>query len=300
MTSLRLYQVDAFTAKAFGGNPAAVCLLPPGATLSDPECLQIAQEMNLSETAYVQPVYDVKDGNPFKTCSRFKLRWFTPSCEVALCGHATLATAAALCQGEGNLMETLFFDTQLSGQLSVKRLDDTKRPLLQLRMPFNEAKDPLPDGITAESEFVKLIVGEALIKDIVFHSSLRYLLLQIVDGNAKSIADLEPRIARLKTLQGGADPVFGVIVAAATDDDPHHEVHMRFWAPWTLDWEDAVTGSAQSVVGPHFERLLGKTKLRVHQASKRGGELALDIDRANGCVYAAGQCAIIFDGSLHF
>lgn len=297
MTSLRIYQVDAFTSEVFKGNPATVCLMPPGTSLSDSAHLKIAQEMNLSETAYVEPVDRSTDENPFKICGQFKLRWFTPSSEVALCGHATLASAAALCQGEGNETGTLLFDTVHSGQLSVRRVDGAvAQPLLQLRMLFNDPIDSLPDGISPNADFIKCVVGEASIEDIAFHSGLQYLLIQLKDGPASSIANIEPDLVSLRALQETSDPVFGIIVAAATDDDP---VHMRFRAAWTLDWEDAVTGCAQSVLGPRFERHLGSGSIRVHQASKRGGELALDVDRSARCVYAAGQCAIVFDGYLH-
>ena len=98
-------QVDAFTNVPFGGNPAAVVLIPPATELDDAVRQQIAMEMNLSETAFLEPLTDAgepcaaSDTPLFRSASRFRLRWFTPALEVELCGHATLASAAALIQG---------------------------------------------------------------------------------------------------------------------------------------------------------------------------------------------------------
>lgn len=115
---LHQVQVDAFTPVAFGGNPAAVVLLPRSALpLPDAVRQQIAAEKNLSETAFLECVDEHDD---FARCSRFRLRWFTPLCEVPLCGHATLASAAAIFFGEGNPAGRLVFDT-LSGELVVTR-----------------------------------------------------------------------------------------------------------------------------------------------------------------------------------
>jgi hypothetical protein len=144
-------QVDAFSAAPFGGNPAAVCLLPRAALpLADALRQQIAAEMNLSETAFVECASDEGGaegggGDDFATCARFRLRWFTPRMEVPLCGHATLAAAAALLSGAGNGVPVLRFDT-LSGELSV-----TRRPggLLEMELPSVAASSDegaLPNG----------------------------------------------------------------------------------------------------------------------------------------------------------
>ncbi len=115
-SNVAIAQVDAFTDVPFGGNPAAVVLVPPGTVVEDQLKQQIAAEMNLSETAYVEPLTDA--GEPyatggaaqaaFKTAQRYRLRWFTPTSEVALCGHATVASASALLQGAASQGLPLF------------------------------------------------------------------------------------------------------------------------------------------------------------------------------------------------
>lgn len=193
-------QVDAFTDVPFGGNPAAVVLLPPGVTLDDDTRQQIAMEMNLSETAFLEPLTDAgephasSEGPIFRSASRYRLRWFTPTQEVALCGHATVASAAALIQGpfigsptmsvpdhstagpghgpvarqavragcvnagEGHPADApLLFDTVHSGQLSVRRMTQEAQPLMQLGMPWRAPDDPLPDGLTPKSPLIKVL-----------------------------------------------------------------------------------------------------------------------------------------------
>lgn len=109
-------QVDAFTDVPFGGNSAAVVLLPPGTELGDETRQQIAMEMNLSETAFLEPLTDAgepcaaSEGPIFRSASRYRLRWFTPTEEVALCGHATVASAAALIQGRSLMPNMLLLE----------------------------------------------------------------------------------------------------------------------------------------------------------------------------------------------
>mmetsp|Transcript_8474 Transcript_8474/g.25439 ORF Transcript_8474/g.25439 Transcript_8474/m.25439 type:complete len:257 (+) Transcript_8474:148-918(+) len=255
--------------------------------------------MNLSETAYIQPVSDSPGDTPFVTCDRFSLRWFTPMDEVALCGHATVASAAALFQGEGNESDTLMFDTRESGQLTVKRLDAAEKPLLQLSMPLNDPLDTLPDNMTPDSPLVRLTVGDTAVEALAFNAGLRYLVIQLKDGPASLLDNIKPDMVPLAALQEDTYPVFGIIVAIRPVDDPNHDHLVRFWAPWNLSWEDPVTGSAQSVVAPHFERLLGKSSLRARQASARGGELQVEVDRKASRVRAAGQAVIVLSGQLH-
>lgn len=164
-------QVDAFTAEPFGGNPAAVVLLPRSALpLSDATRQAIAGEMNLSETAFLECGDDSSDDD-FATCTRFRLRWFTPALEVPLCGHATLAAAAALFFGVGNPAAALTFDT-LSGPLIVTRQaaaaaaggdgsdggSSGAGDLLCMDLPVVEAAGgaALPAGMEAGSALVKV------------------------------------------------------------------------------------------------------------------------------------------------
>jgi len=149
-TGLPIYTVDSFTDEPFSGNPAGVCLVPPRAELSELTMKRIAREMNLSETAFVQPLLG---GTP----SKFRLRWFTPTTEVHLCGHATLATAHVLFTEVGMTVPELTFDS-LSGELVVKRADggggeaqesrSRASPLLRMDFPCGKPQPcRLPDAI---------------------------------------------------------------------------------------------------------------------------------------------------------
>mmetsp|Transcript_8475 Transcript_8475/g.25443 ORF Transcript_8475/g.25443 Transcript_8475/m.25443 type:complete len:265 (+) Transcript_8475:489-1283(+) len=201
--------------------------------------------------------------------------------------------------GEGNESDTLMFDTRESGQLTVKRLDAAEKPLLQLSMPLNDPLDTLPDNMTPDSPLVRLTVGDTAVEALAFNAGLRYLVIQLKDGPASLLDNIKPDMVPLAALQEDTYPVFGIIVAIRPVDDPNHDHLVRFWAPWNLSWEDPVTGSAQSVVAPHFERLLGKSSLRARQASARGGELQVEVDRKASRVRAAGQAVIVLSGQLH-
>ena len=116
---LKMYTVDSFSSEPFRGNPAAVCLLQNATDLDEATMQKIAAEMALSETAFVSPSDSTSGGTDFGGCG-FKLRWFTPTCEVPLCGHATLATAAVITSELGNASDSIHFST-LSGTLVVAR-----------------------------------------------------------------------------------------------------------------------------------------------------------------------------------
>lgn len=236
---LPIYQVDAFTDEVFNGNPAAVVLLErelPAATLQG-----IAAENNLSETAFVQSVGD-----------RFQLRWFTPTTEVDLCGHATLATAHVLFELDRVPGPRAVFDT-LSGELVVTRSDEG----YTLDFP---SRPPEPAEIT-----VPLI--QALGKTPREVLQARDLL--VVFDSEEDVQGLEPEMGRIAALD-----VFAVTVTA-----PGRAVDFvsRFFAPARGVPEDPVTGSAHCTLTPYWSRRLGKTKLRARQLSRRGGELACEL-----------------------
>jgi PhzF family phenazine biosynthesis protein len=162
-------QIDAFTAQAFGGNPAAVVLLPRTALpLADATRQAVAAEKNLSETAFLECADG--DSDQFAACTRFRLRWFTPAIEVPLCGHATLASAAAIFFGEGNPASQLAFDT-LSGELRVTRqqagaaangtstttTSSGSADMLSMDLPLIEASaDEVPAGCGPGSALVQV------------------------------------------------------------------------------------------------------------------------------------------------
>jgi PhzF family phenazine biosynthesis protein len=262
MSSQRFTQVDAFTDRPFAGNPAAVCLLP---TVRDARWMQqVAQEMNLAETAFLvrQP-----DG--------FALRWFTPAVEVDLCGHATLASAHVLWE-EGHLEsdETARFHTR-SGVLTAARKGD----MIWLDFPATPSHplDPPPE--------LRKALGAAAL--YVGRTSFDYLVE--LDSDA-SVRSLEPDMGSLAKLN-----TRGVIVTAASDD-PTYDFVSRFFAPGSGVDEDPVTGSAHCGLGPFWGDRLHKQELVGYQASVRGGAVHVRLD--GGRAHLGGHAITVLRGEL--
>ena len=260
MTRIPLYQVDAFTSKVFGGNPAAVCPLeewPPDAVMQS-----IASENNLSETAFF-----IDRGD------HFDLRWFTPAAEVDLCGHATLATAWVLFNELGIETPEVGFDT-LSGRLTVRNGGDWLVMDFPARPP--ERIEPSPT------------LAEALGR--VPHEVLCRENCLAVFESEEEVRGLRPDIARI-----GALDFHGVIVSA-----PGEEVDFvsRYFAPKFGIPEDPVTGSAHCELMPYWANRLGSTKLTARQISARGGELRLEL--AGERVRIGGRAAKFLEGIIDF
>jgi PhzF family phenazine biosynthesis protein len=257
-------QVDAFTNTPFAGNPAAVCVLP--APHSEDWMQKVAQEMNLSETAFL---VRLEDG--------FDLRWFTPTTEVPLCGHATLASAHVL-WSEGHLLpdEIARFHTK-SGVLIAKKQGNW----IELDFPVNYSQDT-----TAPIE-----LGEALGVPIktVKKNSLGYLVE--VDSQ-ELVQKLQPNFELLKTL-----PFSDVIVTSLTHKDSEYDFVSRFFAPGLGINEDPVTGAAHCCLAPFWRDRLGKDEFLAYQASSRGGVLKIRYDGGSR-VYLGGQAVTVVRGEL--
>jgi PhzF family phenazine biosynthesis protein len=260
MTTLPLYQVDAFTAQRFGGNPAAVC--PVQDWLSDERLQAIASENNLSETAFFLPRED-----------DFELRWFTPVAEVELCGHATLATAWVLFERLDHESDSIVFHTR-SGPLTVVR--DGAR----LRMDF----PAVPATAMAPSAALRAALGTELTE--AWAADRDYL---VVLESEEDVRGLRPDYARLAELD-----LPGTIVTAPGDEV---DFVSRFFAPALGVPEDPVTGSAHCTLVPYWSRRLGKDRLHARQISTRGGELFC-VDKSDR-VEIAGECVLYLEGSIH-
>jgi PhzF family phenazine biosynthesis protein len=262
--AIDLYQVDAFTDRAFAGNPAAVCLLNEP---REAEWMQhVAREMNLSETAFLVP----RGGG-------FDLRWFTPATEVELCGHATLASAHVLWQA-GRLAPTelAHFHT-LSGLLTARRRGDG---WIELDFPARSAEPvAIPPGLL-----------EALGAEVpVFVGKSRYdYLLELPSEEA--VRALRPDFGQLRTL-----PVRGVITTARASSSPFDFIS-RFFAPGAGVDEDPVTGSAHCTLGPYWAERLAKDEMLAYQASDRGGVLQVRVTGER--VELAGQAVTVLQGHL--
>ena len=233
---LRLYQIDAFTDRLFGGNPAAVC--PLETWLPDETLQQIAFENNLSETAFY-----------VRLAGGFHIRWFTPAVEVDLCGHATLATAYAIFTYDRHPGDTIQLASR-SGVLKVKREGD----LLVLDFP---AGPPTP---TSPPPGLVAALGGRPVETL--KGKTDYLIVYEAE---EDVATLTPNIAYL-----GRVPARGIVVTA-----PGREVDFvsRFFAPRVGVDEDPVTGSAHTMLTPYWSARLGKPVLSAMQLSKRQGRL---------------------------
>ncbi len=257
-----IFHVDAFTERPFAGNPAAVCVLP---TPSDDHWMQqVAQEINLAETAFL---YRQADG--------FNLRWFTPTVEVDLCGHATLASAHVLWEA-GHLQpnEQARFYTR-SGLLTA----DRKGQWIELDFPVTpeEPATASPDLARALGVTPKYIGRN------------RFDYLVEVDCE-ETLRNLKPEFTLLSTL-----PTRGVIVTSLPSS-PEYDFVSRFFAPRSGIDEDPVTGSSHCCLGPFWEKRLGKNEFVAYQASPRGGVVRVRVSGSR--VYLGGQAVTVLRGDL--
>jgi len=240
---MKIYQVDAFTDKPFTGNPAGVCVLP--GPKDDTWMQNVAREMNLSETAFLQQQAD-----------GFRLRWFTPAVEVELCGHATLAAAHTL--WEAGLLarrETARFHT-LSGLLTAARRGED----IELDFPAT------PDQPAETPPGLAEILGAKVVN---FRGSRFDHLAELESEDI--VRSLRPDFTRLKAL-----PVRGIMVTSRASM-PGFDFVSRFFGPAVGIDEDPVTGSAHCCLGPYWSKRLGKTEMLAYQASARGGVVGVTV-----------------------
>lgn len=267
---LRKLIVDAFTQKPFAGNPAAVCLLTKEG-LAELLLQQIAAENNLSETAFLLP-----QGSQ-GTFLRYKLRWFTPTTEVDLCGHATLASAHVLFSQVDPQAEAVEFLTR-SGLLQVRRLGE------RLVMDFpTQPIQPWPEALERVSAALGVVPLE------LYQGGMGLAVL----ASAQQVQQLQPNLAEVKALASS-----GLIVTATTDDSKPDDPDFvsRVFAPQLGIPEDPVTGSAHCLLIPYWAKRLGKAELRARQVSARGGELFCRDLGAR--VEIAGYAVLVIAGEL--
>jgi PhzF family phenazine biosynthesis protein len=272
---LKLWQVDAFAGRVFEGNPAAV--VPLSAWLSDITLQAIAEENNLAETAYFIE----------REPGRYALRWFTPSCEVPLCGHATLASAFVIFSDLAPRLTRVSFETK-SGTLNVTRGEDGVNAM------------EFPAGVT------KIYSGEAaLARDLgtaMGSTAPQELYLAPTGGGgmpglfAVWKNEDEIRALQLSSALPGVLKRAGSFALLATAQGETHDFVSRFFAPDLGIPEDPVTGSAHCTLTPFWARRLEKKILRARQISARGGELLCTDEGAR--VILAGQCALYMTATI--
>jgi len=267
-TTIPLYQIDSFSTEVFSGNPAAVC--PTDTWLSDETMQKLAAENNLSETAFVVPdASGVAD---------YGLRWFTPSTEIDLCGHATLATAWVLFNELGADAETLSFTTK-SGVLTVVQGDGD---LLVMDFPLNAPRPAPHHALLAQA-----LGGPAQ----QFWTAPNGMSLAVL-GTAEAVRTLKPHMGTVAKLGKK-----GLIVTAAGDETDTVDFVSRYFTPGEGIPEDPVTGSAHTVLAPYWAKVLKKDNLHARQVSKRGGDVycRMQGDR----VHLSGHAVLYMKGEAH-
>lgn len=253
--------VDAFTDRAFSGNPAGVCLLE--SELTSDQMQAIAMEMNFSETAFVQ-----------KTSRRgfYSLRWFTPTLEIDLCGHATLASSFwMLHSGWAREGQTMHFDT-LSGELRVK----SEGGMLTMDFPL------IPTFSDVHPHFPTVLFGQEIIHAAQLNKNWIFEL-----ESEKAVRELVPDF---KEISKHSDEGF-IITAKA---ECKYDIVSRFFGPNVGVPEDPVTGFAHCALMDYWNQKTGITQLRAFQASKRGGELFLE--KHDDRVMIQGRAVAVLDG----
>lgn len=238
-----LFVVDAFTDQPFAGNPAAVCYLEQPA--DEGWMMKVAREMNLAETAFICPIGD-----------GYSLRWLTPTVEVDLCGHATLASAFILWHTSRLRADQPACFLTRSGWLTCRK-----------------------DGDAIEMDFPSLPVEECEIP-IGFASAFGWKLNRLMKSSMDYLVEL-PNETALRNLVVNPNelakyPVRGVI-ATTPSDDPQFDFVSRFFAPAAGVNEDPVTGSAHCALGPYWMSKLGRSELKAFQASQRGGAVTISV-----------------------
>jgi predicted PhzF superfamily epimerase YddE/YHI9 len=259
---MQMYIVDAFTDRAFGGNPAAVALLSEEKPTIWMQ--QVATEMNLSETAFL-----------FKQARGYLLRWFTPIDEVDLCGHATLASAHILwTEGLVEQGEKIYFQTK-SGILSAEQVDG----LIQLDFPLEPDKECLiPEFLIEGLGVTPLYVGKNRMDYFVEVES--ETILKCLKPNYNLLGQVKCR---------------GVVVTSRSDSDDFDFVSRCFYPASGVN-EDPVTGSAHCGLGPYWKRKLHKNEMTAFQCSARGGILKLKL--MDGRILISGQAITTLRGTF--
>lgn len=237
---ISVYQVDAFTTEKFKGNPAAVC--PLEEWLSDTELQNIAAEINLSETAFFVPHQE-----------GFYLRWFTPTTEVRLCGHATLATSHVIFHHLGYEKDKITFYTNKAGQLHVKKIGD------EYQMDF-----PSDTPVKKHFDYAQSLIAPKLL-DTLYGTDDLILVVESEDD----VLNCDPDFAAIKKI----DHRCVVVTAKGQTED----FVSRVFAPAVGIDEDPVTGSAHTALTPYWSSILNKNKLNATQVSRRSGNIQCEL-----------------------
>lgn len=264
---MKIFIVDSFTNTPFRGNPAGVCIV--ASSLSDETMLNVARELNLSETAFVRQT---------DTAGTFAIRYFSPKMEIPLCGHATLAAARALFARYG-LSEVRFVNIQ-NLDLPVRTTQD------DITMLF-----PVYETIPADAPPALLAaLGITNLRRAAYNEETRILLLEIADPGV--LAELRPDF---EALCRSHTSINGVLVTAASGTDGY-DFHSRYFWPWSGTNEDPVTGGTHTFLTKYWSQILGKTRMKSFQSSTRSG--FMDVELIEGKLLIRGQAVIVLEGRM--
>jgi PhzF family phenazine biosynthesis protein len=260
--NIPIYTVDAFTDRQFSGNPAGVCLLT--GNISDELMQNIAFEMNLAETAFLS-----------KNDDAYNLRWFTPTSEVDLCGHATLASSHILWEKQYEDINTrLKFNTK-SGVLTASHTQEG----IELDFPL------IPEhAVETPKGLVKALGAEPI-----YTGMTKWNFLVELDSE-ETVRNVKPDFDALQSLNA-----WGTIITARSSMKGYDFVS-RFFAPEKGIQEDPVTGSAHCALGPYWMKKLGKNTFKAYQASERGGTLVVRVQGDR--VYLTGNAVTVIEGVM--
>ena len=261
---LEIFQIDAFTDKLFRGNSAGVCLLDNW--LPDTTMQAIAMEKNLSETAFVVP----KDTN-------YTIRWFTPTTEVKLCGHATLASAHVLLNEYNHPANTIAFDS-LSGWLNTQSTAEG----IELDFPLKEPQ------FIAKPNGLDCALGISVLETWATEEILVAIL-----PSSEQVKSLKPDLAAIANF-----PYNGICIVAI-DETHEFDFISRYFAPRIGIDEDPVTGSLYTILTPLFSRKLERTEFFVYQASSRGGRIATKINHDGSRVLITGTAVTVMRSVMY-
>ncbi len=262
MKPLKIYQIDAFADSVFKGNPAAVCVMDEW--LPEETMQAIAMENNLAETAFT-----------VMESEGHHIRWFTPEVEVALCGHATLATAYVLFNYYDFPGTVITFSSEQSGLLSVEKENGD---LLTLDFPADPPEEKEAVG--------KLNEALGVVPEKTLKGRTDYLLIY---SKEQQIRDITPNLHLLNQVDAR-----GIIISAPGDEV---DFVSRFFAPQSGVSEDPVTGSAHTTLTPYWSGILNKNILSARQLSKRGGSLSCELRGSR--VRISGRAVPYLEGQIH-
>ena len=276
-----MFVVDSFSGEPFKGNPAAVCLVPFGTELSEASKQRIACEMRHSETAFVE---ELSSDETFDSAPHFNLQWFTPTCEVSMCGHGTLASAFVLFTQCKNCNKEISF----SAKCGVLKTQFTPEFAVSMDFPLATVEEVKLETV---SDILSVILTDSTQHlDLKFSPQTGKLLVRLQDDFPLESLQLDiPSLLKHKGV------VRGVILTKKGSDQ--YDFYSRYFSPWNGIPEDPVTGSAHTVLAAYWHGVSGKGEFLARQCSRRGGDVRVKV-LGNGRVSLSGEATLVLKGTI--